>query len=139
MVGNGVNCFPSQVLFSDRLGSKFNTLGINFDILGSDFNRWGKRSVFGSSPGGWGRALAFSLGMARVVSPGLFAWGWGLAPTPRQSAHYNERSPGAAISPVSEAYTSICRIHPCSGLRRLPYASNFETQGSFRGKGAEPL
>ena len=56
-----INCFPSQVLFSDRLGSKFNTLGINFDILGSDFNRWGKRSVFGSSPGDGGKCSDLQL------------------------------------------------------------------------------
>ena len=36
---------------------------------------------------GWVGALTPTLGMARVVSPGLFAWGWGRAPTPRQSVN----------------------------------------------------
>ena len=36
---------------------------------------------------GWVGALTPTLGMARIVSPGLFAWGWGRAPTPRQSVN----------------------------------------------------
>ena len=83
-----------------------------------------------------GRALAFSLGMARVVSPGLFAWGWGRAPTPRQSANLNELSPGVAISPMLEVYTSICRIHTiisasrgCHTLQILKYEAVLGVKG----------